>query len=400
MNTKRAMFYRRKRLVKENRMERYAIIGGGLQGCLMALMLSSLRPDARVTLVERELALCGNHTWSFHASDLSPRLKRAVPGLAERHWPAYRVAFPNLQRVLHGGYGSCSATHLARLVQGRAAATGRIEIVLGKSAVQLSPREAILSDGTALPADLVVDARGPDRYEPAALGTAYQKFFGIEYTLDSPLKDSLPTLKDACVPQRDGYRFFYVLPLTPRRVLLEDTYFSRSARLDAAAVEAEILAYARNNGLELRDAVRRESGVIPLPLAARRHVPDDGVLHAGYGGGWFHPTTGYSFPVAARLAEFVATHPPDFLGTPAWRAFVAAHDRQFRYGAFLNRLLYGCFPPEQQWNVFERFYRLPEDLVARFYALSLTPADAARILIGRPPRGLSIRMALSGGGPQ
>jgi len=66
----------------------------------------------------------------------------------------------------------------------------------------------------------------------------------------------------------------------------------------------------------------------------------------------------------------------------------------------LNRLLYRCFPPEQQWNVFERFYRLPDDLVARFYALSLTRADAARILVGRPPRGLSIRMALSGGAPR
>jgi len=381
-------------------MERYVLIGGGLQGCLMALMLASLRPNARITLVERELSLCGNHTWSFHATDVSPALKRAVPGLAEHHWPAYRVAFPNLQRVIHGGYGSCSSQHLASLVQQRAAATGRIEIVLGKSAAQVSPGEAILSDGTALDADLVVDARGPERYEPAPLGAAYQKFVGIEYTLGNPLTDPLPMLMDASVPQQGGYRFFYVLPLTPRRVLIEDTYFSRSPKLDAIAIETEIAAYARTRGIDLRDAVRRESGVIPLPLAARRRATEDGVLRAGYGGGWFHPTTGYSFPVAARLAEFVASHPPDVIGTPAWRAFVAAHDRQFRYGALLNRMLYGCFPPEQQWNVFERFYRLPDDLVARFYALSLTPSDAVRILVGRPPRGLSIRMALSGGNPQ
>ena len=34
-----------------------------------------------------------------------------------------------------------------------------------------------------------------------------------------------------------------------------------------------------------------------------------GVLEAGYRGGWFHPGTGYSLPVAARL---VSCHPNPF----------------------------------------------------------------------------------------
>jgi lycopene beta-cyclase len=47
------------------------------------------------------------------------------------------------------------------------------------------------------------------------------------------------------------------------------------------------------------------------------------------------------------------------------------------------------------WRVFERFYRLPEDLIERFYALSLSLPDRARILVGRPPRGFSIARALA-----
>jgi hypothetical protein len=37
---------------------------------------------------------------------------------------------------------------------------------------------------------------------------------------------------------------------------------------------------------------------------------------------------------------------------------------------------------------------LPEDLVRRFYALDMAPQDMARILLGRPPRGLSLRARL------
>jgi hypothetical protein len=46
------------------------------------------------------------------------------------------------------------------------------------------------------------------------------------------------------------------------------------------------------------------------------------------------------------------------------------------------------FPPEERVHVFERFYRLPADTIARFYALTLTRADRLRILCGRPPQGM------------
>ena len=55
------------------------------------------------------------------------------------------------------------------------------------------------------------------------------------------------------------------------------------------------------------------------------------------------------------------------------------------------------FAPADMWHVFERFYRMPDPLVHRFYALALTPIDRARILSGRPPRGINLFAALSAG---
>ena len=59
-------------------------------------------------------------------------------------------------------------------------------------------------------------------------------------------------------------------------------------------------------------------------------------------------------------------------------------------------MLFAWFPPDQRYHVMERFYRLPEDTIRRFYALSLTHRDRLRIVMGRPPKGISWRLAIKG----
>jgi len=49
--------------------------------------------------------------------------------------------------------------------------------------------------------------------------------------------------------------------------------------------------------------------------------------------------------------------------------------------------------PEKRFEIMQRFYTLGEPLIERFYRAASTPADKARILIGRPP--VSILKALA-----
>jgi lycopene beta-cyclase len=55
-------------------------------------------------------------------------------------------------------------------------------------------------------------------------------------------------------------------------------------------------------------------------------------------------------------------------------------------------MLFQAAEPERRYLVMQRFYRLPEPLIRRFYAGSLTAADRVRILSGRPP--VPLRRAL------
>jgi lycopene beta-cyclase len=118
-------------------------------------------------------------------------------------------------------------------------------------------------------------------------------------------------------------------------------------------------------------------------------------LLAGYAGGWFHPVTGYSLPVAVRLAEHLAEHDAGEVFGPGLERLAREHRRQVRFAHLLNRLMFGAYPPQERWHVLERFYRLPEATIARFYALRLRAVDRVRILGGRPPAGLSLRFAWS-----
>jgi lycopene beta-cyclase len=372
---------------------KYLLVGGGLQNALLSLFLLERHPQNSLTVVERGRRLGGNHTWCFHEDDVPPALRLLVDPLVVHRWNAYAVVFPGQHRVLTGQYSAVTSDRLAEIAESRLEAHPRAQLLTEVEATDVGPHSVRLKDGRVLTGDLVIDARGPDQL---ALGkvTGFQKFVGLELELGSPHTLTMPTLMDACVPQTDGFRFFYVLPLAPRRVLIEDTYFSDTPSLDSARLQSEILAYADQRSLDVMSIVRREQGVLPLPTR-EPVLSQRSPLRAGYSGGWFHPATGYSFPLAVRLADYVSSRPADQVFGASWPPFVTEHRRQLRFAVLLNRLLFNAFPPERRWQALARFYSLPAATIGRFYALSTNASDRLRILCGRPPRGISIKFAMT-----
>jgi len=373
----------------------YVLVGGGLASGLIALALGRARPGARVALLERGERLGGNHTWCFHADDLGPEGEALVAPLGEARWPGYSVAFERSERELAAPYAAVGSRRFADQVE-RVFGDRGWRLETGVEAIRVDAREVELADGRVLRARAVIDARGPERYTTRDR-VAYQKFLGLELALARPHGMRAPIMMDARVPQTDGFRFFYVLPLAPDRVLVEDTYYADGPELDVERLRREVLAYASAHGLEPARVVREETGVLPLPCRTLPPVSTSLPLVAGYQGGWFHPTTGYSFPAAVRLALHVASREPEAIFDSAWDSLTSEIRRQQRYFLFLNRLLFDAFQPADRWNVLERFHRLPEPTIRRFYAMTTTTTDRARILCGRPPRGLSVRAALGRG---
>jgi len=124
----------------------------------------------------------------------------------------------------------------------------------------VTPHQVRLADGRTLTAPLVIDARGPRRGPHLVL--AWQKFVGRLVRLDAPHGLTRPTVMDAGVPQLDGYRFLYVLPFGPDRMLIEDTRYSDGPGLDRAGIGREIDAYAARHGWRVAEVEKEEEGVL------------------------------------------------------------------------------------------------------------------------------------------
>ena len=356
--------------------------GGGLASCLTALRLSQVRPGLGIAILDPGERLGGDHVWSSFDADMTPAQRDWTAPLYEARWPGYSVAFPGFGRRIAMGYASATSERLDAAVRPIAAHV-RAEVV------DIAPRCVTLAGGSRLAAGTVIDGRGARA--SAALDLRWQKFVGLEVGLEADHGLAEPVVMDATVPQKDGYRFVYLLPFGPRRLLIEDTYYSDGPELDEAMLDARIQAYAQAKGWRIATVARRERGVLPVALGGDMDAfwaeTPGGVPRIGMRAALFHPTTGYSFPDAVRTADLIAGLPslaPEAIDA-AVRGMSIAAWRARGFYRMLDRMLFLAAAPDQRYRVLQRFYGLGEGLIGRFYAGRSTLADKARILAGRPP---------------
>lgn len=392
------------------------LVGAGLQNGLIALALQNVAPELRIILIERNHVPFGNHTWSWFGSDAMAQPTENAPHatlaplaatLAEHAWPGYDVRFPAYRRHVSTRYHSMRSDHLRTLL---AQAQGpHLQLVTGFEVSTLTATivEGVLRSAEGAPARrvrvrarVVVDGRGAPAIQPTTTTTdcGYQRFVGLEVTCAAPHGVANPLLMDASVPQceGDGYRFVYVLPLSATRLLVEDTYYSHHAAIDQEQLKTRILSYCRAHGWDVTSVDRVELGCLPLPwagpgpgqpAAAAASTSGDVALAVGYRGAWFHPVTGYSFPLAWRLAQSLAT--TALADWPsAYAALAQDYQRNATMARRLNAMMFHWFEDTKRASVFAHFYRLPKPSIERFYRLQLRWHDWARLFIGRPPRGI------------
>jgi len=370
-----------------------AIVGGGLAGGLIALALRRHRPEISVLLIEQGEMLGGNHRWSWFSSDLEGsdlaggESAALLDGFRTSNWQGYDVQFPAYHRQLGSHYRSLASLDFD--------ATLRRELPpesIRKNCpvTELDAGGVTLADGSRISARTVIDCRGAVPSEHLQGG--WQVFMGRHIRTAQPHGVARPIIMDAALDQHGAYRFVYTSPLGANDLFIEDTYYADEPALDRSALSSRIDAYARSQGWTDFEIIGHETGVLPVitggsfdAYQAQQRI--SGVVMAGARGGFVHPLTSYTFPFAVETALAIAAE-ADLPG-PQLSALIEARARQHwaktGYYRMLGSMLFRAAQPEERYRIFERFYRLREDLIERFYAGQSTFFDKARVLTGKPP---------------
>ena len=371
-----------------------AIVGGGLAGGLIALALRQARPDLVVHLYEAGPVLGGNHRWSCFDSDLTPAGQALLAPFRKVCWQGYDVRFPAHCRTLGGQYNSLASSDFDAALRRE---LGQDTIRTGMAVAALDGGGITLADGTQISARAVIDCR--EEAPGGHLRGGWQVFMGRHFRTDRPHGLTRPVVMDADVTQHGAYRFVYTLPLAVDELFVEDTYYADSPLLDRSALSGRIDRYCEEMGWS-GTILHGETGVLPVITggdfaAWQANGAAEGVARAGAGGGFVHPLTSYTLPFAVETALLIAAE-AELPGTQLAAVLAArarAHWGRMRFYRMLGKMLFGAATPDQRFRIFERFYRLPQPLIERFYAGQSTLGDRIRILSGKPP--VSIMRAMS-----
>jgi lycopene beta-cyclase len=281
-----------------------AILGGGLAGLSLAVRLVE-PPFAglRVLIVEPRKEYRRDRTWSYWS--LRPHPFQAA---VEASWDRWVVAVEGRDIICCAPglrYETIPADAFYRVALARLRGAANIDIRLGASAEATEDGAGVtirLPDETAR-AGLAFDTR-PSR----GMGRhgLTQLFLGQEIETEAAVFDpGAAMLMDFRCPQSGAPHFTYVLPTSPRRALVEDTWFA-GAGFQPPDHRAAIRDYmAKRYGVERFNVVFEERGALPMNPAfqARRGRR---LISFGAAGGAARPSTGYAFTSIQAQCDMAA----------------------------------------------------------------------------------------------
>ena len=123
----------------------------------------------------------------------------------------------------------------------------------------------------------------------------WQHFQGIEIeTPNNIFDDEIINLMDFNCDQRNDLHFFYTLPFSKKRALIETTWLSNLKNQSLMDYDLQLENYVKNNlGIKNYKINFTEKGAIPLfnPLLKN----DDKIINIGSAGGMTRLSTGYTF---------------------------------------------------------------------------------------------------------
>jgi len=368
--------------------DRYDIIiaGGGLAGLSLAIhLINSPLRNRSILIVDRAAKDRDDRTWSFWTD--RPTL---FDSIVYRAWDQLRLANDDLEQIidLHRyRYKTIRSIDFYQYARQQLAARPNVTFTQGVVEQIEDDVDAVrvTVDGQPIWGQWTFDSTftraevKPD----AHYHHLKMHFRGWEIETPQPRFDPRSaTFLDFRTPQQGSMRFFYVLPFSEQRALIEYTLFSTTA-LHHDEYESALTAYLKNKwGLADYHIAHEEGGVIPITDQPYPRRIGQHVMTIGTKAGRIKPTTGFAFRRiqgdSAAIVQSLLKHDQPFEVPPDSR-------RYRRYDALLLEIMerHG----EEISSIFTTlFKRNPIERVLRFLDEAGSPLENLQLIATMPPK--------------
>ena len=188
----------------------------------------------------------------------------------------------------------------------------------------------------------------------------WQHFCGVEIKTDNDIFDEkIFNLMDFDCEQRESVHFFYTLPYTKNRALVETTWLSKMNDNSQKDYENQINNYIKNN-LKIKnyEITYKEEGAIPLFYPLNKNEKNK--INIGTAGGMTRLSTGYTFLNIQEHSKYIRENIDNISNT---KKFEIDRKYQFLDEIFLRVLEKN---PEKMSDIFFRMFNTSPKTVIKF----------------------------------
>ena len=188
----------------------------------------------------------------------------------------------------------------------------------------------------------------------------WQHFCGVEIKTENDIFDEkIFNLMDFDCEQRESVHFFYTLPYTKNRALVETTWLSKMNDNSQKDYENQINNYIKNNlKIKSYEITYKEEGAIPLFYPLNKNEKNK--INIGTAGGMTRLSTGYTFLNIQEHSKYIRENIDNISNA---KKFEIDRKYQFLDEIFLRVLEKN---PEKMSDVFFRMFKTSPKTVIKF----------------------------------
>jgi lycopene beta-cyclase len=340
----------------------YIIIGGGCAGLSLAyeLEIHNKLKDKTLAIIEPRLEYKKDKTWSFWKTT-----DHNFDDCIKKSWQNFSINIPNKTNYLeciNYPYQSIDSGLYYKKINSKL--NQNTNVFFFKDLKEINSNNSFIFNS--------VPSIGKDYHN------LWQHFCGIEVeTQNDFFDDEIFNLMDFDCEQRESVHFFYTLPYSKNKALVETTWLSKMNDNSQKDYDHQIKDYVENH-LNLKDykIVYKEEGAIPLFYPP--YERDKNKINIGTAGGMTRLSTGYTFLNIQEHSKYIRKNIENITKT---KKFEISKKYQFLDSIFLKVLEEH---PKMMPDIFFKMFKSSPKTVIKFLSNKSNFLDDLSIILKMP----------------